>query len=158
MARKPQGKLRRLYDAHETLEKSVAEFFAAWSAEDTDVSGLVWAIEVARDEVSDLAEEYRESASAFPNGGGIADALEEKADMVESWASALDDAANGIEEWREESALFDAEDVERREGESDEDYDARVEEAREEAVREAREEWREEVRRLAEDALGEYPL
>ena len=158
MARKPQGKMRRVYDAHENLAKSVAEFFAAWSDEDTDVSGLVWVFEETRDAVSEVAEEYRESADAFPNGGGLADALGEKADMLESWASTLDDAANGIEEWREESALFDAEDVERREGESDEDYDARVEEAREEAVREAREEWREEVRRLAEDALGEYPL
>ncbi len=157
-ARKPQGKLRRLYDAHENLEKNVAQFFSSWSDEDSDVSGLVCVLEETRNEVEQVAEEYRESASAFPNGGGIADALEEKADMVESWASALDDAANGIEEWREESALFDPEDVERREGESDEDYAARVEEAREEAVREAREEWREEVRRLAEDALGEYPL
>ena len=78
--------------------------------------------------------------------------------MLESWSSALDDAANSIEEWREGDVQFDPEDVERREGESDEDYDARVEEAREEAAREAREEWREEVRRLAEDALGEYPL
>jgi len=158
MARKPQGKMRRVYDAHENLSKNVAEFFAAWSAEDTDVSGLVWCIEEARDAVSEVAEEYRESADAFPNGGGIADALQEKADTLESWASALDDAANGIEEWREQDVQFDAEDVERRENESDEDYAARVEEARDEAVREAREEWREEVRRLAEDALGEYPL
>lgn len=158
MARKPQGKMRRVVDAHEALSKSVAEFFASWSEGDDDISGLVYCFEEARDAVSGVAEEYQESADAFPNGGGLADALQEKADMLQDWASALDSATTDIAEFDERDVVFDAEDVERREGESDEDYAERVEEAREAAVREARREWREEVQRVAEDALGEYPL
>lgn len=158
MARKPQGKMRRVVDAHETLEKNVAEFFAAWREEDDDVTEIVVAFEEARDAVSEVAEEYQESADAFPNGGGLADALQEKADTLQDWASALDSATTDIAEFDEGDVDFDAEDVARHEGESDEDHAERVEEAREAAVREARSAWREEVQRVAEDALGEYPL
>jgi len=158
MSRKPQGKMRRVHDAHEALEKSVAEFFASWREGDDDVTEIVVAFEAARDAVSEVAEEYRASADAFPNGGGLADALSEKADTLDDWSSALDSATTDIEEFDADGVAFDAEDVARHEGESDEDHAERVAEAREAAVREARREWREEVQRVAEDALAEYPL
>lgn len=158
MARKTQGKMRRVHDAHEALVKAVSEFFASWREGDDDVTEIVVAFEQARDAVSEVAEEYRASEDAFPNGGGLADALSEKADTLEDWASALDSATTDIAEFDEGDVDFDAEDVARHEGESDEDYAERVEEAREAAAREARREWREEVQRVAEDALAEYPL
>jgi len=154
-ARKPQGKMRRVLDAHEALESAVSAFFASWG-ESADVTELVCALEAARDDVGDVAQEYREAEDALR--GGLAEAAGEKADTLEGWAGALDGAASSISDFDAEDVDFDAEDVERAEGEGDEDYAARVEEARETAVREAREEWRDEVRYTAEDALGEYPL
>lgn len=154
-ARKPQGKLRRVCDAHEALESAVSAFFASWGEGD-DVTELVCALETARDEVGDVAQEYREAEDALR--GGLAEAAGEKADALEGWASALDNAASSIADFDAEDVQFDPEDVERREGESDEDYAARAEEARQVAVREAREEWREEVRYATEDAIGEYPM
>jgi len=158
-ARKPQGKMRRVCDAHEALESAVSAFFASWGegeGEGEDVTELVCALEAARDEVGDVAQEYREAEDALR--GGLAEAAGEKADTLEGWAGALDNAASSLADFDAEDVEFDAEDVERAEGESDEDYDARVEEAREAAVREARKEWRDEVRYTAEDALGECPL
>lgn len=105
-----------------------------------EISELEAALESAAEIARSVGEEYEESAQNIEDGFGhetyVSEEIREKAQACESWADALESAAQDLEEFEDEQD----------EDEDDEEYEAR------------REEHFEEQRSKATDALSECEL
>lgn len=95
----------------------------------------------------EVAEEYQEASDNWAGGNGNEE-FQEKADACESFASDLDGWSFSGEE--DESAIREqaAEDMEREEGESVEDYEARMDSEQDEA-------WERALQEMRDEAIGE---
>jgi len=132
-------KLSRLYGAQENAEGQLDD----WSREDTaDLQAIV---DEAANEIREVAEEYRESASNmeehFPGGCPAIDECNEKGDECDGWADELDGV--DFEEFDPDSVDID---------------DDASEEDRQQAIDTARDDWAEEQIDKVRDALGNCPL
>jgi hypothetical protein len=122
-------------------------------------------LETAAEQIKEVAEEYRESAENIRENfseSPTADECEEKADELESWADDLESWDSGEpDEFEYDGDAFNADDVERDDGATDEEHEAAIEQAKEdhaEKVRDARGAWAETIIEEAHSALSECPL
>lgn len=117
-------KLARIYDARDSAHDQID----AWEGEDT--TDLESILEECATEAREVADEYREAASAW-NDQGPGEEWNEKADEIEGWADSM------------ESVSF--EDYEKPD-------DAKAGDTEERA------EWRDEQRQTARDTIEECPV
>lgn len=146
-------KLSRCYAAGEAIEDAIDAF-----RKSLDVEDLRQALEDAANELTEVAEEYRDSASNVESGMNgnrmpICDELEEKADNLESKASELESAASELEEFDEDQAKEDAENDLEGEEMSAEKREAKIEEI----VQEKKDDWADEQVSKAEDLTDLSP-
>jgi hypothetical protein len=149
-------KLSRCYAAGESIEDAIACF-----RKDFDIEDLRGALENAASECTEVADEYRDSASNVESGMNgnrmpICDELEEKADNLESKASDIESAAGQLEEFDEDQAKEEAEteagEAIAEEGgdkaeKDDNAFDAKVQEI----LKEKKDDWAEEQISLVEE-------
>jgi hypothetical protein len=95
-------KLSRCYAAGESISDAIDEF-----RKNKDIDDLRSTLEDAANEIREVGEEYRESASNVENGMNgnrmpICDELEEKADNLDSKADEIEGVAGDLEEFSEE--------------------------------------------------------
>lgn len=137
-------KLSRCYAAGEGISDAIDQFH-----KDGDIEDLRSALESAAQDIREVAEEYRESASNVENGMNgnrmpICDELEEKADNLDSKADEIEQAAGSLEDFDEDQAKEEAEEEageEIKEGEKTDDaFDTKVEEI----LKSKKEDWIEE--------------
>lgn len=146
-------KLSRCYAAGEAIQDAIDAFW-----KDGDIEGLRSAMEGAAQELEEVAEEYRDSASAVENGMNnrmpICDELEEKADNLDGKAQEIEDAASSLEDFEEDEAKAAAEE-EAGEAMADTEGDKVDESALaakvEEILQEKKKDWTEEQSSIAEE-------
>lgn len=105
------------------------------------------------DVAREVADEYQEASDNWAGGNGHEE-FQEKADMCNSFADELEGWSCSGEEDEDAVRQIAADDVEREEGESDEDYNTRVQTEQDEAWEQALQEMREE----AEGVLDSFNL
>lgn len=101
-------KLSRCYAAGEAIQDAIDAFW-----KDGEIESLRSAMESAAEELQEVSEEYRDSASAVEDGMNnrmpICDELEEKADNLDGKAQEIEDAASHLEDFEEDAAKVEAE-------------------------------------------------
>jgi DNA repair exonuclease SbcCD ATPase subunit len=136
-------KLSRVYGAGESIEDAIEQF-----RKDKEIEALKGVLEDAAQELNEVAEEYRESASNIESGFNgnrmpMCDELEEKADNLESKAEEIESAAGDLEDFDEDGAKEEAE--AEAESELDEfaegEREEKLEELVEKKVKEKKDEW-----------------
>src|SRR4029077_7595774 len=138
-------KLSRCYGAGEAIAAAIDQF-----RKDGELEDLRSALESAAEEIREVAEEYRDSASNVESGMNgnrmpICDELEEKADNLDGKADEIEQAAGGLDEFDEDLAKEEAEteagEALAEEGGEDAKDDSAFDAKVQEILKEKKEEW-----------------